>query len=316
MALDIVDAVARARQDWVRAVAAREAVAYAEQVSAAADASAELARRMQASGNFSRLQQAREQGFAADATAQLARARKAAMASREALVRTLGLDAERAARLALPDRLPELPPQPRGELVATREGLARRLDVRAARAGLEATAHALGLTRITGYVDGLHAGLARNSETGKPPQKGYTLEVPLPLFDFGDARRAEARATYMAAFHRVAAVSTDAASHLRESHAAYLTAYEVARHYRDEVVPLRKTIAEQTLLRYNGMLASVFELLADAREQAATVRLALDAQRDFWLADAALEATLSGRPLAVPISTSASRASSAAVASH
>ena len=40
----------------------------------AADASNELARRMAAAGNFSKLAQMREQSFYADATAQLARA--------------------------------------------------------------------------------------------------------------------------------------------------------------------------------------------------------------------------------------------------
>ena len=34
-----------------------------------------------------------------------------------------------------------------------------------------------------------------------------------------------------------------------------------------KIVPLRKTIADENLLRYNGMLIGVFELLADAREQ-------------------------------------------------
>ena len=35
------------------------------------------------------------------------------------------------------------------------------------------------------------------------------------------------------------------------------------------------------------MLIGVFELLADAREQIASVNAAIEAQRDFWLAEAA-----------------------------
>ena len=56
----------------------------------------------------------------------------------------------------------------------------------------------------------------------------------------------------------------DARSEVRETYSAYRTAYDLAKHYRDEVVPLRKRISEENLLRYNGMLISVFELLADA----------------------------------------------------
>ena len=68
---------------------------------------------MQAVGNFSRLQRAREQAFLADATTQLTRAMAQAGAEREALVRKLGLDADDARRLQLPERLPELPAMPR-----------------------------------------------------------------------------------------------------------------------------------------------------------------------------------------------------------
>ena len=294
---DIVQAAAEARQAWVRAVAAQQAAAYAQQVKDSADASAELARRMQAVGNFSKLQRAREQAFYADAVAQLARAQQAARAAREALVRTLGLDAQQAERLQLPGRLPDLPKAPQDEAALGRTALEERLDVRMARADLENLARQQGLTRVTSYVDGLHVAAVRNSETGQAPQKGFEIEMPLPVFDFGDARRAEAEATYMAALNRAALVGSHATSQVREAYGAYRTAYDIARHYRDEVVPMRKTIADEMLLKYNGMLIGVFELMADSRAQIGAVMQAIEAERDFWLADAALRAAIVGRPL-------------------
>jgi outer membrane protein TolC len=292
---DVVQTVTEARQAWVRAVAAQQAVVYAEQVKAAADAAAELARRMQAVGNFSKLQRAREHAFYADAVAQLARAQQAALAAREALVRALGLDTQQAQRLQLPARLPDLPASPEDEGVVSRAALEERLDVRMARAELAYLAQQQGLTRVTSYVDGLHVAAVHKSETGKAPQKGFEIEMPLPLFDLGDARRAQSGAAYMAALARTSAVGLEAASHVRDSYAAYRTAYDIARHYRDEIVPLRKTIADEMLLKYNGMLVGVFDLLADSREQIASVIQAMNAQRDFWTADAALRATLIGK---------------------
>lgn len=298
---DIVQAAVEARQAWVRAVAAQQAATYARQVKDSADASAELARRMQAVGNFSRLQRAREQAFYADAVTQLARAQQAALAAREALVRTLGLDAGQAARLRLPERLPDLPEAPRDEFVMARIALEERLDVRMARADLEYLARQQGLTRITSFVNGLELSGLRTSETGQPPQKGYEIEMPLPVFDFGDARRAQAEATYMAALNRAALVGSHATSQVRETYGAYRMAYDVARHYRDEVVPLRKSIADEMLLKYNGMLIGVFELLAETRAQIATVTQAIDAEREFWIAEAALRASVIGRPLGGPV---------------
>jgi outer membrane protein TolC len=293
---DIVEAALDARQAWVNAVAAQQSLLYFEQVRQAADASAELARRMQSVGNFSRLQRAREQAFSADAVAQLARAQQTEHSAREALVRALGLDEQRAAALKLPERLPDLPASPQPEQAVVQAAIDERLDLALARANLEFAARQQGLTRITSVVNAFHLAGVRNSETGEPPQKGYELELTLPIFDVGDAARSGAQASYMAALNRTAQLAVDAASQVRETYGAYRTAYDLAKHYRDEIVPLRKTIADENLLRYNGMLIGVFELLADAREQIGSVVQSIEAQRGFWLADAALQGAMIGKP--------------------
>ena len=299
LAADVIQTALEARQTWVRAVTAQQSLQYFEQVKAAADASAELARRMQSVGNFSRLQRAREQAFSAEAVAQLARARQRTAGAREALVRVLGLDDARASRLTLPERLPDLPSAPNDERIIVQTALDQRLDVQLARSGLEFQARDQGLTRVTSFVNAFHVAGVYNSETGKEPKKGYELEIQLPIFDFGDAVRTGSQARYMAALNRTAKLAVEASSQVRENYSAYRTAYDLARHYRDEIVPLRKVIADENLLRYNGMLIGVFELLADAREQIGSVVQAIEAQRDFWLADAALQGALIGTPMGV-----------------
>ena len=57
---------------------------------------------------------------------------------------------------------------------------------------------------------------------------------------------------------------------------------------------MQKKIADEIGLRYNGMLASVFELLAEARQQATSVNAAIDAQRDFWVAETDLQMAING----------------------
>jgi outer membrane protein TolC len=68
------------RRAYFQAVAAQELVRYLEQVKSAAEASAELARRMARAGNFSKLTQMREQVFYAETVVQLAQAQRAATA--------------------------------------------------------------------------------------------------------------------------------------------------------------------------------------------------------------------------------------------
>ena len=299
-ALATLALAADTRKAWVAAVAAEESVRYMRQVREAADASAELARRMARAGNWNKLQQAREQGFYADAALGVARAERLRAATRERLTRLMGLWGEQA-QFRLPERLPELPAEPVPMPDVERRAMAQRLDVQAARLGVEQTAKNLGLTRATRFVDVLELGAVRNSSNEAPTQRGWEVAFELPLFDWSDARVARAETVYRQALDRAAAIAIDARSEVREAYGAYRSAFDVARHHRDEVVPIRNRIAEETLLRYNGMLVGVFELLADARAQIAAVNGYLDALRDFWIAQADLDLALIGRPgLAIP----------------
>lgn len=283
---------AAARRAWFEAVAAQESVRYFGQVQTSAEAGAELAARMAAIGNMPRLHHLREQAFYAEASARLARARQAATAARERLTRLLGLD---AAEFRLPERLPDLPVAPRELGAAETSALQQRLDVLAAKRETEALATTLGLTQATRFVNVLELSAIRKTEAPGLPQKGWEVELRLPIFDTGDARLADAQHRYMQAVHRTAQVAVNARSEVREAYADYRAAYDLARHYRDEVVPLRKRISEENVLRYNGMLIGVFELLADARETTAAVNAAIAAARDFWLAESGLQMALTGR---------------------
>ena len=292
-AMDAVRFAADTRKAWFNAVAAAQSAGYAEQVREAAQASAELAERMAKVGNLSALDQAREQAFSAEATTQLARARHAATAAREQLARQMGVWGPNTA-FQLPDRLPELPGAPREAGNIESLAMQQRLDLRLAKLNTEATARALGLSKATGFVNVLDAGYANASKSGSPRENGYEIELALPLFDWGGARVAKAQALYMQSVHRTADTAITARSQVREAYSAYRSSYEVATHYRDEIVPLRKKISEETLLRYNGMLMSVFELLADARASINGVNAAIEAQRDYWIADTELQAAING----------------------
>lgn len=296
-AQDIVRLATEVRKAWINAVAAEQSLQYLRDVQAAAEAGAELARRMTRVGNFSRLQQAREQMVLADAAAQLARAQQRAYSEREKLTRLLGLWGAQT-QYTLSTRLPELPAQPTALNDVEARALRERLDVRAAVAETTYVADALGLVKTTGYLDGLTLAYKHSSTVdgagARDEKHGWELELPLPLFDWGGARNARAEAIYLQSAVRVRNVAVQVRSEAREAYYGWRTAWDLARHYREEVVPLRRYIGDEMLLRYNGMLSSVWDLLGEVRAQSLAVNQALEAQRDFWLADADLQLTLTG----------------------
>ena len=281
------------RRAYYMAVAAVQSAAFAEQVRGAAEAAAELAGNMAKAGNWSKLDQARERAFHQEALTQLARARHEATATREQLIRLMGLWGGQQ-NFTLPDRLPDLPAEPQEAGNAEARAMSQRLDVLTARRDAEATAAALGLSKATSCINVFDAGYINKSSSGAPRENGYGISLELPLFDWGGARVARAEAVYMQAVHRTTDTAVRARSEVREAYSAYRTTYDIARHYRDDVVPLRKQISDEVLLRYNGMLASVFELLADSREQLASVNTAIETQRDFWIAETQLQGAING----------------------
>jgi outer membrane protein TolC len=222
------------------------------------------------------------------------RAERSLGTAREHLTRQLGLWGAQAG-YTLPERLPELPARAHELARIEQTALERRLDVQAARQAAQQLAADLGLTRATRLVNVLELGVHDKRETGAARADGYEVSLELPLFDWGGARIARAESTYMQALHRVREAAVTARSEARERYLGYRASYDLARHYRDEVIPLRKKIADETLLRYNGMLASPFELLEDSREQAQAVGSYIEALKEFWLAEAALEGALGGR---------------------
>lgn len=292
-AIDAVSLAAETRRAFFNAVAAQQTALFMEQARESAEAGAELALGMRKVGNWNKLDTAREQIFYAESIAELARSRQNVVSTREQLTRTLGL-LQSDQTFTLPAKLPDLPKTAMDINNLEAQAMQQRLDVQMAKRDAEATASALGLSKATRFINVIDAGYMNKSETGKARSNGYEISVELPLFDSGSAKSAKAEALYMQAVHRTADIAVRARSEVRESYAAYRSAYDLSAHYRDQVVPLRKQISEEMLLRYNGMLASVFELLADARLQISAVNAAIAAQRDYWLAESNLQMAING----------------------
>ena len=88
----------------------------------------------------------------------------------------------------------------------------------------------------------------------------------------------------MRAVHRLIERAVNVRADAREAYQAYRGAYDIAKHYDREILPLRQVISDEMLLNYNAMMKDVFSLVVDARARILANVQAIDAQRDFWLA--------------------------------
>ena len=293
VAIKVLQVAYQTRQAYFNAVAANQQYDYSLQVKISAEASAEMAKRMVKAGNWNQLELAREQGFYAEAALDVLEAQQKSMVAKEALARLLGIN---ASQLTLQSRLPDLPKTLTEAEQFTKQAFAERLDLQAARLRTESMAQRLGLSKTTRFINVLEIGPARVLEgrRGDAYKKGVDIAFELPLFDWGSAKVARAEARYMQSVNEAAYIANNAQSEIREAYGQYQSSYDIARQYVDEIVPLRKKILDEKLLRYNGMLVSPFELFADARAQVSSVKTYIQKLNAFWLTETELQMTRIG----------------------
>lgn len=292
---------AETRRAWINAVSAWETVSYLNRSKIAADAASDLAQKLGETGAMSKTGQAREHVFNAELTGDTAKARLNARLAKEELTRLMGLWGQDV-DYNVPNALPALPKGPKNKSGIEAEALRNRVDLDVAKLELEATAKSYGLTNATRYVSDLQ--LVSGVEVEEVKEEGektknevsgaVELEFTIPIFDTGKARMRKAELSYMRAANLLAEKAVNTRSEVRSAYQAYRSTYDIARHYRNSVLPLRAKIEEESVLTYNGMITNTFELLADTRAKITSNILSLNAKREFYLAEVNLGTAIYG----------------------
>ena len=296
-ALETLRLAAEVRRAYFRTIAANEIVGLLTDAKSTAESTAQLAKKLGETGALNKLDQAREQVFYAETTAELATARQAATSARERLTRLMGLwDQDLGFRL--PDKLPSLPPHPKALPTIEADAVGHRIDLQIARMELSALAKSLDLTQATRFVTLLDvAGISRRThdpDSAPFRERGFDVQFQIPVFDGGEVRVRQAAETYNLAFNRLTEKAINVRSEARDAYRVYRSTYDIADHYQREILPLRGIISDEMQLRFSSMQVDVFALLTEARQRIASLRAAIDAKREFFLAQSELQTAVNG----------------------
>jgi cobalt-zinc-cadmium efflux system outer membrane protein len=288
----VLELAAETRAAYYRAQAAGAVRDLRRTVQDAAGVAAELAERQYKAGNITALDLDNETAVSEEAQLDLARSERDLVLERERLALLMGVEAcpaDLATPLPLPAPEPELPDL---EAVAVRE----RLDVSAARADVEAAAHAKPLARLQKLGE-LNLGIHQERDAEGQKTTGPAVEISLPVFNHGQAAVLGALARWRQSAERLAALEAQARSEVRVAHARLAASRTEAVHLRDVVVPRRRRIVEEVQLEYNAMSAGVFQLLEARRGELDAERQEIESERDYWVARTELERAVGGRLL-------------------
>ncbi len=289
--IDLVTAVKRA---FFRLQGAQQVHELQRTVVEATGLSADIARRQRDAGNVTALDLATERALHEQARADLARAETEVADDREELTALMGLwGAETTWQLTA--RLPELPPADVAPEGLETLAVSQRLDLAAARQRIQGILLARDVTRWYRLVPAGALGVAAEREVDDGVWSvGPAVELPLPLFDQGQATIAGQSADVRRREHEHAALAVAIRSQVRRARTRMQQARALAEQYWTVLLPLRVQVLRQTQLEYNAMLVGVFQLLVAKRDEIDAGRGYIEALRDYWIARTDLESAVGG----------------------
>jgi cobalt-zinc-cadmium efflux system outer membrane protein len=302
-----LEVAADAQKAFAAVQASTELVKLRTMVLQAAQVSADLAARQYEAGNINALQLSTERAAAEQAALDLSQEELEQLEAREQVNHVLGLSGETTG-WTLGEPLPALPASDPNLEHLESLAINQRLDVASARSQAMLLGKALGLARTTRLFGRLEIGVDTHRDPDGPRVLGPNLVIELPLFDQRQATIARLEAQRRQQERRLAGLSIDARSEVRLARARLQAARHTAMHYRDTVLPLRKAVLEESLLHYNGMFLSPYDLFAARAAEVEASRGYLQAQRTYWMARADLERAAGGwlAPRATPAQPQAS----------
>jgi outer membrane protein, heavy metal efflux system len=167
------------------------------------------------------------------------------------------------------------------------------LSLAATRKEIEATAGLLGFTHATAFIPFAAPGVDAKREDGEW-DVGPSLNLPIPLFDQGQARLAAARSDLRRAQQSYWAQAVDIRAAVLAARETALSARSRALQVQNVLLPLYTQVVNSTQLQYNAMQVGIFQLLQAKRQQIDAGLRYIDALSDYWLANTALRQTLNG----------------------
>ncbi|MBK9034119.1 MAG: TolC family protein [Myxococcales bacterium] len=148
----------------------------------------------------------------------------------------------------------------------------------------------------------LGVGVAVARRDGGEWEAGPALRIGLLLFNQQQGPWARPGPAHRAR-NELLATAVDLRATARAIRQEVLGAHAEARHWLDVVLPLRQRVLDETLLQYNAMNATTFELLMARRELVDAGAQYVEAVRRYWSAMAAATALRRGGPPSAHAST-------------
>lgn len=295
LAAHVVDFVGEVQAAYYEHRGALGRLGVVEEIAATQKDAADLSTAFHSAGNISDLEDAQHQAESADMRIELLQTQEAVRETRTELAEYLGI--ESAGDWSVPARLPAVPDAEIRVQGLEDRALRNRFDLSAHRAELQAAISEADMEEDFRWAEEGEIAISAEREPDGAWLIGPALEIPIPLFDQGQARVTAAQLEVRRLRDSLLAEERHVRSKVIMATDAMSSARVRALHLRDTVLPIRENIVRLTLAEYNYMLESPFHLLETQQDSNETYLMYVEALTEYWLARAALTAAIGGGAL-------------------
>lgn len=300
IAADVLGLIAETKTAFYTLQANQQLAQRLQLIVQANEASADVAKSQHDAGNITDLDLANQQALYSQSRVDAAKALAETRTGREELNRLMGLWGSETT-WEIGNELPPIPAEEISFKHIESRAIAGRVDIAAARQRANSIGYALALKQKTRFLPiGIDLGVDTEREPDGQRVTGPTLDVQLPIFNFGQATIARLQAQYEQARRDLEAAAVNARSEVRELRDLIIGDRDLAQYYEKILLPQRLLIVNQTQLQYNAMQVSPLELLMAKERELEAERAAINARRDYWIARTQLERALHGGSAGAP----------------
>jgi outer membrane protein, heavy metal efflux system len=245
-----------------------------------AEASVEAAAAMRRAGNITDYEYESEVAQQVQVGVRLAQAQTAASRAQERLNRLMGLTG-RQTEWDSADRLSSVPAHELPTSDAEARSIDASIDLAVARQRIVTLGQKYRVVKATSLVPQLDAGAEIERVEGER-EAGPSFEVEVPLFDWGQARKASARLEILQARDQFTALAVRVRSQARLQQAKLLSARQTALYYGNTVIPQSQRLLDAAQRQYNAMQIGVFQLLQAKQNQIQAAEAYVGALTTYW----------------------------------
>jgi outer membrane protein TolC len=265
----VLDVLSEVQERYVAAQTSDELLAVIEDRSRIVERLLDVTQSRLNAGEGTRLDVLSLQAQRIEAEAEVAELRLERLDDRVRLARLIGVPSAATDWQLTPWEHRSIPSFPESRWIEL--GLENRPEIKQQQLELAAFGQELDLARYAAF-EGADVGIDGERADGEWTI-GPALELPIPIFDFGQARRERAGAVVIEARHKLTGLRRQIVEEVRRAHAAYVASRDNLDRVRNQLIPLARQRLDQAEAQFRGGQTDISGFLIAGQElRAAQIR--------------------------------------------